>query len=291
MKVIRRVLGIFVMIAGLIGLLISLTGLVGLFWVRPRVVTSVNTTIATLTSSIETSQKVMIITSDALGASVKSVDALSATLHSTSVSVKDTQPVLAQMNTVMGKQLPATLTAATDSLKASQEAAKSLESTIQSLDTFRSVMSTTPFLSAFVPASQEKYDPEKPLADSLGEVAVSLEDMPDTLSDMAANMDKADDNLDEIETNLTTMSESVASISKSLKEYQQMVGQSQESMESLKSILTGVQTNLNPILNGVTIGLALLLIWLLTAQIVIFSQGWELFQGTASRMEGSAQPK
>jgi archaellum component FlaC len=291
MKVIRRVLGIFVMIAGLIGLLISLTGLVGLFWVRPRVVTSVNTTIATLTSSIETSQKVMIITSDALGASVKSVDALSATLHSTSVSVKDTKPVLAQMNIVMGKQLPATLTAATDSLKASQEAAKSLESTIQSLDTFRSVMSATPFLSAFVPASQEKYNPEKPLADSLGEVAVSLEDMPGTLSDMAANMDKADDNLDEIETNLTTMSESVASISKSLKEYQQMVGQSQESMESLKSILTGVETNLNPILNGVTIGLALLLIWLLTAQIVIFSQGWELFQGTAGRMEGSAQPK
>ena len=32
----------------------------------------------------------------------------------------------------------------------------------------------------------------------------------------------------------------------------------------------------------------LFFLWLLAAQVVIFSQGWELYQGTAGRMEGGA---
>ena len=35
MKILRRLLGVFVMIAGLIGLLLSIAGLVGLYLVRP----------------------------------------------------------------------------------------------------------------------------------------------------------------------------------------------------------------------------------------------------------------
>ena len=32
----------------------------------------------------------------------------------------------------------------------------------------------------------------------------------------------------------------------------------------------------------------LFLVWLLAAQVVILSQGWELYQGTADRLEGKA---
>ena len=36
---------------------------------------------------------------------------------------------------------------------------------------------------------------------------------------------------------------------------------------------------------------ALMLLWLLAAQVVILSQGWELYQGTAGRMEsGEEEP-
>ncbi|MBE0697604.1 MAG: hypothetical protein IH586_11845 [Anaerolineaceae bacterium] len=288
MKILRRLLGVFVMIAGLIGLLLSLAGLVGLWMVRPVVVSSVNSAIATLTSSIDTSQKTMEITDQALGATVDSVDALSSMLTTTSASVEDTKPVLTQLNSLMGKQLPATLQATTDSLKASQSAAQSLESTIKSLDTFRAVMGAVPFISGFIPAGQTNYNPDKSMADSLGEVAVSLEDMPDTFTEMATNLDKADDNLDEIQANLTTMAKNVALISGSLREYKGMIGQSKASMENLKKMLVDTQNNLDRILNGATIVFGFLLIWMLAAQVVIFSQGWELFHGTAGRMEGKA---
>jgi hypothetical protein len=53
-------------------------------------------------------------------------------------------------------------------------------------------------------------------------------------------------------------------------------------------MMTNLQTNLANILNAVAAVFSLFFIWLLIAQVVIFSQGWELFQGTAGRMEGAA---
>ena len=142
--------------------------------------------------------------------------------------------------------------------------------------------------SAFIPAGQPPYNPKTSLAVSLGQVADNLKGMPDSLTQMAKDMDKADDNLDEIQSSLTTMAENVALISNSLAEYQSMIGQSKASMENIKTMLTNFQNNLGQILNIVSIVFVLLLVWLMAAQVVIFSQGWELFQGTAGRMEGKS---
>ncbi len=59
-------------------------------------------------------------------------------------------------------------------------------------------------------------------------------------------------------------------------------------MDNLLTMLTNVQNNLPKILNGVATVLSLFFVWLLATQVVILSQGWELYQGTASRMEGGA---
>ena len=77
MKFLRRILGVFVMIAGVIGLILSLAGLVGLWAAKPIFTTMINSTIDTLISSVDTSQKTLEITYDALGATIGSVDALS----------------------------------------------------------------------------------------------------------------------------------------------------------------------------------------------------------------------
>lgn len=289
MKFIRRLMGTLVMIAGIIGLLISLSGLVGVWMARPVIAASVNSTITTLSTSIDTSQKAMTVTGQALNATVASVDALSDMLGNTAISLENTQPVLVQLNAVMGVTLPDTLETATESLETAQQAAASLEGAIKSLDTFRMVMASAPLIGGLVDAPDQPFNPEKPLADSLGDLAVSLQNMPKTFSEMSVNLDKADDNLDAIKDNLTTMSVSVEQISASLREYESMVGESQQSMEDLHTVLTNVQTNLPGILNGAAMVFTLFFLWLLAAQIVIFSQGLELYRGTATHMEAPAE--
>jgi hypothetical protein len=169
MKIFRRILGILVMVAGILGLVLSLAGLVVIWVMKPNVTGYVTTTIDT-PISVNTSQEVMKITGEALGATVESVDALSTMLATTATSVDDSKPALDQINTFMSDTLPSTLESATESLKTAQQAAVVLDSTIVSLDSFRSVISATPFLGAFV-VPAEPYDPEVPLAESLGEVA------------------------------------------------------------------------------------------------------------------------
>jgi peptidoglycan hydrolase CwlO-like protein len=289
MSAIRRLLGIFVMFAGILGLVLSLAGLVGIWVIKPTLAAYADTTIATLNTSIATSQQVMKITGEALGATVDSVDALSEMLGTTAKSVEDTQPVFDQVNTIMGETLPATLGSATESLKTAQQAASVLDSAIKSLDTFRFVLSAVPLVGSFVEQPTQPYNPEVPLADSLGSLAKDLEGLPATFSDMAVNLDKADDNLALIQSNLNTMSGSVALISKSLGEYQAMIAQSQSSMENLSAMLTNIQNNLDSILNTAAVVITLFFVWLLTAQIVIFSQGLELYRGTAGRMESTPE--
>ena len=114
MKIMRRILGVLVMVAGILGLLISLAGIVMVWVAKPTVAAYANTTIDTLIESVISSQSVMEITSQALGATIDSVDALSAMLSTTAATVEDTQPVLDEIDIIMAETLPSTLKAATE---------------------------------------------------------------------------------------------------------------------------------------------------------------------------------
>lgn len=290
MNILRRFLGVLVMIAGVLGLILSLTGLIGVWLVKPTMSAYIDSTITTLNSSINTSQQAMEITQQALVATVDSVDALSVMLSATAASVEDTLPLIDQLNTFLADNLPTTMESASTSLRAAQQGAQVLDSAIQSLENFRSVLSGTPLLRAFLDQPETEYDPETSLGDSLGTLASDLDALPEMFSDMATNLDTADENLITIKSSLVTMAESVDLISESLSEYEAMVTETQSSMENLKSILGDIQNNLSNILNGVAIVLSLVFLWLLAAQVVILSQGWELFQGTATHMEGREPP-
>lgn len=285
MKVIRRIFGIFVMLAGVLGLLLSLAGLVGVWLIKPTIASYAGSTIDTLNDSVVTSQRVVDVTGQALGGTIDSVDALSDMLGTTAATLEDTKPVLVEFDKIMSTTLPSTLEAATDSLGAAQEAAGVLESTIKSLDSFRFLLAATPMLGDLIKLPAESYSPEVPLADSLGDLATNLEGLPDTFTKVATSLSDTDEKLAAVQGNLVTMSDSVKLISSSLGEYQSMLTQSRSSMDNLTSILSSFQTNLPTILNWAAIVLSLFFAWLLAAQIVILSQGWELFQGTADRME------
>jgi hypothetical protein len=290
MSVIRKILGVLVMVAGVLGLALSIAGLVGIWVVKPTVASYVDTTVVTLNGSIATSQNVMEVTEQALGATVDSVNALSTMLGTTAKSVEDTQPVLDQINLLMGETLPSTMESANSSLKTAQEAADVLDSSMKTLDTFRFMLSAMPQMGAFVETPTKAYNPEVPLADSLGDIAAELESLPGIFSEMSVNLDKADDNFVDIQANLVIMSESVGLISESLSEYKTMVAESRSSMQNLSTILTNIQNNQTSILNAAALILSLFFVWLLVIQVVVLTQGWELFQGTAGRMESGVNP-
>ena len=289
MKFTRKILSVFVMIAGILGVILSLAGLVGIWMAKPSVEIYTISTIDTLQGSIKTSQTVMEITAEALGATVNSVDALSEMLVTTASTVEDTKPAIDQVDTVMATTLPATLKSTTDSLASAQEAARVLENTIQSLENFRFLLSSTPLLGDIAGDPGEGYNPEKSLAVTLGELADNLEELPEVFVGISESLSSTDKNMENIQGNLITMSTSVKFISSSLSEYESMVIQSKSSMDDVKTMLSNIQNNLETILTWVAIVMSLFFGWLLAAQVVILSQGWELYQGTADRLEKESE--
>ncbi len=286
MKFLRRFLGILVMIAGILGLILSIAGLVGVWVSKPAVVDYTISTLDTLNNAVMTSQTTMAVTRDALGSARESVDALSVMLASTAGSVEASMPVFQKVNTLMSENLPGTLESAAGSLDSAQQAAVVLDSSIRSLESFQRAMSGVPLVSAFVETPTQAYNPEKPLAVALGEAADELKTLPPILVSMSEDLDRADDNLETVRGSLDTMSISVQGISQNLGEYDAMLAQSEVSLGNLAPTLAGIQANLPGILNGAALALTLFFLWLLAIQVVVLSQGWELFQGTAGRMEG-----
>lgn len=285
MSTLRRISGILVMIAGVLGLVLSIAGLVGVWMAKPTIETQLTTTVDVLQTSVGTSQEAMGVTQEALGATVGSLDALSVMLDATAGSVEDTAPVIDQATIMMGENLPGVLEGAVNSLESAQQAAVVMDGTLRSLAAFQGAMSSVPLLSGLVEAPTETYDPEQPLSESLGDVAENLQGLPAMFEQMSEDLSKTDDNLETIQGSLATMSQNVDLIAGSLGEYETMIGRSQSAMTDLEPLLDNLQQNLTRIVDGAALALTLFLLWLLAIQVVVLSQGWELYQGTAGHME------
>jgi hypothetical protein len=287
MNILRKTLGVTVMIAGILGVIIALAGIIGVWAAKPTVEEVAVKTVSTLKTSLDTSQQVMEVTKNALGGTIDSVNALQTMLTATAASVTDTQPLLEKINTILGETLPNTLTSAADSLVVAQQGAQVIDSAIRSFDTFKSFLGSVPLIGGFISGapSEEPYNPDRPLYESLGDVATNLQGLPATFTGMSESLNKADDNLVTIEESLSTMATSVGTISSSLEQYQTMIGQSQQSMKDLLVILGNVSENLSTYLTIAAVILTVFLAWLLIAQIVILTQGYELFKGTADKID------
>jgi methyl-accepting chemotaxis protein len=286
MKFLRKFLGVTVMIAGILGILLSMTGMISIWVLKPTVQQGTETLLNTLDISLETSIRAVGVTEDALGATINSIDALQTMLEATASAVESTEPILNNINEFMAVKLPGTINAATDSLKAAQQGAEIIDGAIRSFDSFKTVLSGIPLIGGFIEPPQQTYNPDRTLAQSLGDVAGNLSDLPSSFGEISANMDKADDNLGTIQDSLDTMAINVSQISASLGEYQKMLAESQKSMEATQEIVQNIEENLDTILFAIGAILTLFFLWLLIAQVVILTQGYELFQGTANKMEG-----
>lgn len=280
MSAFRRFLGILIMTAGVMGFILSVGGLIAVWVVRPQITSSITNTVNTIDNSITTSKNVLTITEQALTATVSSVDSLSSMLETTATTVEDTQPVFTQVNSMLADTLPVTMQDVSTSIKGAQDAAVVLESSLASLENFQTLVGSLPGFSSLIVKPPQNDTIEKPLSESLGDLAKNLESLPKTFSDMSVSLDNADNNLVLLQTNLTTMSTSVNTISINLGEYQAVIGDSQQSMDNLQSIITNIKKNL-PLFTRVTMAvLTVFLLWLIAVQVVIWSQGLELYRGT-----------
>jgi hypothetical protein len=276
MKILRKILGVTVMIAGVIGLLFSLAGIFFVWKTKPNIETAMTNGLVVINNSLKTSIEVVGVTKDALSATVSSVYALKDTVAAASQAVEETKPFVEGVTDLLNTELPNTISATQSSLDSAQSSAKVLDGVMSSMSGMIQLLTFS---------DKSLYNPDQPLYESLGEVAGSLDNLPKSFIKMGNSLSSTQDNVDTIQASLENMAVNIGGIAGSLDKYVAMTEQSQSSIKNVQAWLLQMQNNLSNILLVAAIVSTVFLAWLAIAQVVILTQGYELYMGTADKID------
>jgi peptidoglycan hydrolase CwlO-like protein len=264
MSFIRKIIGLFLIVAAVGGLIFSIAGLVLVWRVESQVTAGMQNFVDVLSQTLQTTSQGLTITQQALKSSVDTVSSLQTTVQTTAKTIKSSGPMVDEISKLMTKDLPNTVKSTEASLRTAQESAKVIDSVL-------STLSSIPLIGSSI-----GYNPQVPLDQALGQVADSLTNLPDSFANMADSLKTSSSNLETFQADLTVMAASIGEIEKSVAQYESVVSEYQKSLDNLNSNLSNLKGSLPNIVRSGIIGLTIFLVWMVIVQFGLFTQGLEL---------------
>ena len=159
--ILKRIIGILLIIGAVGGILFSLFGLVEMWRIRPAVTKTAVENLALVDQTLSTTQQALTIVGQVVQTTMADVATLQATSTAVAQAIQDTTPGFDSIISLTGKDLPAAVTATQSSLASAQSSALVIDNVLTTL-------TSIPFL----PISA--YAPAVPLHTALGQVSASL---------------------------------------------------------------------------------------------------------------------
>ncbi|MBN1147592.1 MAG: hypothetical protein JXA78_10065 [Anaerolineales bacterium] len=259
----RRIIGILLVTAAIGGLVFSIVGIVGVWRYKAAAVESLTTTVQILGDTLDTTVAGLEVTQESLQGAVSSLGALQGTLQTTAKTVESTEPVMGEISRMMEEDLPEAITAAQTSLQAAQSSAAVIDGVLMTI-------SGIPLIGSSI-----NYNPEVTLAEALGQVSGSLDGLPDSFAAMEDGLSDTSHNLQVLQVDFALMVDAVKQIEIAVAQYEAVVGGYQGSVAQVQAQLDLLAKNIPTIVNILSWGLTIFLVWMAIAQIGLFTQGME----------------
>ncbi len=167
MSIIRKIIGVFLIVAAVGGLIFSIAGLALAWSAESRVTAGLENFVEVLGQTLQTTSQGLTITQQALKGSVDTVSSLQSTVETTAKTIKSSGPMVDEISKLMTTELPNTVQSTESSLRTAQESAKVIDSVL-------STLSSIPLIGSGI-----GYNPQVPLDQALGQVADSLTSLPE----------------------------------------------------------------------------------------------------------------
>lgn len=271
MTIIRRIVGLLLILAAVGGLLFSIGALVVIWRAEPNISTNMQNVVTLLSDTLETTSQGLVVTKDSLRASVDTIGNLQSVMETTASTIESTNPMVDDIAALMRDDLPNTIEATRQSLATAQESARVIDGLLGSL-------SSIPLIGSGI-----GYNPEVPLSEALGSVGDSLQGLPESFAGMEENLRNTQSNLETFEADMTVMAASVGQIETSVAQYELVVDGYATSIGQIQSQLTTLSVQIPQITRGLLWALTAFLIWMALVQLGLFTQGWELVTESAQR--------
>ena len=261
--VIKRVLGIILMVFSGLGLGISLLALVLVCRFSGPVAASADEALALAVAALTSTQENLDLAQTALGEAQVALGATQAFTDEAGDGLANTSALIGSLGEVLADDLPDVIEQSQQSLSAAEQAATVIEELLYGLNAISGLTGV-------------RYDPEVSLTEGFAGINESLDPIPETLAGLDENLDAAQDNLDGIQT-------TVAELSGPLDETEGVLSEAQASVEAYSSTISqltqevrNLQGSLPNWTRAVVLAAYFLLIWLAVSQIGLLWQGWEM---------------
>jgi hypothetical protein len=264
--ILRKIVGVLLIIAAAAGIIFSLVGLVEVWRYRSIVTKTVTDNLALVDQSLNTTQDVLTIVGQMVQTTTIDVSSLQATTKALSLTIHGTNPMLDSLISLTGKDFPAAVHATQTSLASAQGSALIIDNVLAAL-------TNIPFLPVAA------YKPEVPLHTALAQVSTSLDILIPSLATINTSLMDGKTNLSTVESELTAISETTPGINDSLANAQSVIDQYQAVTAQLKMNVEAVQLGAQNWIKAIAWILSFVIGWLLIAQLGLGLQGLDLVRG------------
>ncbi len=258
----KILIGTLLIVASIIGLIFSVAGLIGIWQVQPRIEEGMSQTLDLLSDSLGATYQGLVVTQDSMEQSITSVKTLAETVSAIGVTINTTSPLLDSIAILIGEELPATVESTRQSLISAQQGAAVMDGVL-------SVITAIPLISS------ERYNPEKSLSASLGDVATNIEGLPEKFQEMSVNLSTTSESLVDVEAGMTTMASDIEAIGASLEGYNDVMEQYKVTVNTVKKQIDQINEGSEQIVTVLVWAVTIFLAWMAIAQIGLMTQGIE----------------
>lgn len=258
-----RLGGLVLIIAGASGLMFSIVALAFVAHAKEGATTAILARIDLASQALDATAEGLIVVSTSLTRAQTTLGMLGATTEGVAKTLGESKPLIDDLASLAGEDLPASITATQQSLARVEASAKVVDDTLTGL-------TNLPFIGTLV------YAPQEPLHTSLAEVSDSLGTLSASFRQMQANLNTTGDNLERVKTDVEALARNIGAMDTSLRDAQGVVSRYQSVVASLQADMRTLRGELPGWLNLASWGLAFILVWLGVAQVGLFSQGLEM---------------
>jgi methyl-accepting chemotaxis protein len=277
-RILGRIVGLALIIAGLAGLAFSIVGAVVVSRVEQEVRVAVTDTLDLTSRALSATGDGLAVAHTSIGGARFALASLVTTTRGFSKAMTDTLPALKAVSGLVGDELPATL-------EATEQTMRSVATNVKVVDQILPVLTQIPFLGL------GQYVPDQPLAPSFEAMAGTLHPLPASLRNVRKTMDTATGNVASMSASINNVMGDIAAIGANLSDAALVIEQYQQVIGDLQARLAQARDNLPSWLSAVRLGVWLVLAWLGIAQLGLLTQGWELISRSRAHSSPDTQPR
>jgi methyl-accepting chemotaxis protein len=273
---IRRILGLILLLVGLSGLVLSVAGAIVGRRLVDDVVGGIDENLAITAQTLDTVEDTLILTRDTVSEVNAGLETVEISTRNLSRAVSETQPLIEQVAVVTGEDVPQSLEAIQDTIPNLAEVAGAVDETLTTLSRLR-LEETIPIVNYTIDLNLGvDYQPEMRFDESIIQIGESIEGVPERLRSLQVYINVANENLTVIGDDLDQIAADLEDLNQQADQLDPLVVEYMNTTTELSDNVRLMRTNLRQQQEQIQLIVTIAMIWLGLTQLAPLYLGWEL---------------